>query len=130
MGRRAVVQTPSPEQSTPPDGLSDECAGLWGGFVTDLVGIHGGLADVDALLLEDVLRTRDRLAQGREKLAEDGPTVTGSRGQTRPHPLLDTERALQRDIAVGLQRLGLVKRDWRDEPQPDGRLKRRTLYGV
>jgi hypothetical protein len=98
--------------------------------VTDLVGIHGGLADVDALLLEDVLRTRDRLAQVREKLAEDGPTVTGSRGQTRPHPLLDTERALQRDIAVGLQRLGLAKRDWRDEPQPDGRLKRRMLYGV
>jgi hypothetical protein len=38
-------------------------------------------------------------------LRQPGPTVTGSRGQTRPHPLLDTERALQRDIAVGLKRL-------------------------
>src|SRR5215211_1907850 len=128
MGRRAVVLTPSPEQSTPPDGLSDECAGLWGGFVVDLIGIHGGLADVDALLLEDVLRTRDRLTQVREKLAEDGPTVVGSRNQVRPHPLLDTERALQRDVAVGLQRLGLAKRDWRDEPQKNGRIQRRNPY--
>jgi hypothetical protein len=128
VGRRAVVLAPDPAKFVPPAGLSAESQVLWAGFAADLIGIHGALADVDGLLLEEVLRTRDRLDQVREKLAADGPTVTGSRGQTRPHPLLDMERALQRDMAVGLKRLGLAERVWQDQPQADGRIKRYDPY--
>jgi hypothetical protein len=72
--------------------LSDSSRVLWDGFVADLVVLHGALADADRIVPEEVLRSRDRLEQLRAKISEDAPTVTGSRGQTRPHPLLDTVR--------------------------------------
>lgn len=39
-------------------------------------------------------------------LAAEGLTVLGSMGQPRPHPLLDAEKALWRDLFEGLRKLG------------------------
>jgi hypothetical protein len=126
--RRNELPTVDVEAIVAPDRLSEESRRLWGLFLADLVGIYGGVADGDRILLEDVLRARDRLEEIQMKLAEDGPTVTGSRGQTRPHPLLATERALRRDVAVGFARLGLTERHWSHKVQADGRIRHDRGY--
>lgn len=107
-----------------PSGLSEASAALWPRLVTDLRDTSG-VAEVDLLLLEDVLRAMDRLATVREVLATDGITVTGSKDQIRPHPLLVTESVLRRDIAAGFERLKLApnRRLWDVSVTPTGRLK-------
>lgn len=64
-------------------------------------------AEVDELMLADVVRTMARLEQLRAVLVEAGPTVTGSKGQVRPHPLLTIEAQLVREVGAGLDRLQL-----------------------
>jgi P27 family predicted phage terminase small subunit len=73
----------------------------------DVSAVAGG-AEVDFALLADVLRAVDRLADVRGAIDRDGVTVTGSKGQLRPHPLLVTESVLRREVAQGLDRLGVT----------------------
>lgn len=78
------------------------------------------------MLLELVIRQGDRLEEVRLILAEEGPTVVGSKGQKRPHPLLAAEGQLARDIAAGLERLKLTpkRRPWSSSVLSNGRLVR------
>lgn len=66
-----------------------------------------GGAEVDLLLLEHALRAMDRLEGVRMVLDREGLTVEGSKGQTRPHPLLVAEGVLRREVAASLERLGI-----------------------
>jgi hypothetical protein len=92
----------------PPAGLSTASRRLWAELVTDVAVVTDGRPAASSLvLIEEVLRARDRLAEIRETLATDGVTVVGSRGQTRPHPLLAIERQLVAEISNGLARLEL-----------------------
>ncbi len=120
MATRREIAVPD----TPAD-LSEASAALWPGLVADLEAANAG-AEVDLILLADVLRARDRLAQVREILAAEGLTTTGSKGQTRPHPLLDVEASLRREVAVGLDRLGLSpnRRGWNVGIGLGGRLRK------
>ncbi len=110
----------------PPADLSGDSVREWAGLASDVSEAAGGIADVDMLLLADVLRARERLAQVREILAAEGLTTTGSKGQTRPHPLLDVEASLRREVAVGLDRLQLspARRTWALQVDSSGRLRR------
>lgn len=82
-----------------------------------------GGAEADLLALANVLRAEDRLAVVKVVLDAEGPTVTGSRGQTRPHPLLVSEAVLRREIATGMTALGFGFRDrWRVRVTRGGRL--------
>ncbi len=121
MATRREIAVPDP-----PADLSGDSAALWPGLVADLEAAGAG-AEVDLILAADVLRARDRLAQVREILASEGLTTTGSKGQTRPHPLLDVEASLRREIAVGLDRLQLspARRTWVLEVDSSGRLRQR-----
>src|SRR5436190_23682115 len=85
----------------PPSDLSLESRERWPRFLADVAGTddRGQACEVDALLLAELLRTCDRLAQVREQLSSDGLTVTGSQDQTRPHPLLGVERQLVAELA-------------------------------
>jgi hypothetical protein len=49
-------------------------------------------------MVGELLKTRDRLAEVRERIAEDGLMVEGSTGQPRCHPLLALERGLAADL--------------------------------
>ncbi len=110
----------------PPADLSEASAALWPGLVADLEAAKAG-AEVDLILLADVLRARDRVTEVRAILHSEGLTTTGSKGQTRPHPLLDVEASLRREVAVGLDRLQLspARRTWVLEVDSSGRLRRR-----
>jgi hypothetical protein len=107
-----------------PVGLSEPSAAAWPGLAADVIAASGG-AELDFALLADVLRARDRLAEVGEILARDGLTTTGSKEQIRPHPLLESESALRREVSLGFERLRLApnRRDWRVDVGPDGRLK-------
>jgi hypothetical protein len=90
----------------PPPGLTTGSRRLWAELLTDLECVTDGRpAAASLVVLEDVLRARDRLAVIRKTLAKEGVTVAGSRGQTRPHPLLVIERQLVAEVARGLERL-------------------------
>lgn len=105
-----------------PTDLSDTSRARWPGLAADVAATMGG-AEADFLALANVLRAEDRLATVRTVLDAEGPTVTGSRGQTRPHPLLVSEAVLRREIATGLDRLGFGFRDrWRVRVARGGRL--------
>ncbi len=116
-------ETPVPD---PPVDLSGASAMLWAGLVADLEAAKAG-AEVDLILLADLLRARDRLAQVRDILTAEGLTTTGSKGQTRPHPLLDVEASLRREVAVGFDRLQLspARRTWVLGVDSSGRLRGR-----
>jgi hypothetical protein len=61
------------------------------------------------------------------QLTADGPTVNGSKGQIRPHPLLSVEQNLSRNIrsAFGQLRLSPDKRpSWNVEISAAGRIVR------
>jgi hypothetical protein len=49
-------------------------------------------------MVGELLKTRDRLAEVRARIAEDGLMVVGSQGQPRCHPLLALERGLAGDL--------------------------------
>lgn len=107
----------------PPPDLSPASAAAWPGLVSDLLATTGASV-VDLALLADLLRARDRLAQVQAVLADDGPIVTGSMGQVRPHPLLVTESTLRREIAQGFDALLLSPRHRGFlEVSPTGRLR-------
>lgn len=107
MTRRAVPPAPA--------GLSEASAALWPGLAADVLAVAGG-AEVDFLLLAELLHAMDRLAQVRAALAADGVTVAGSRGQARPHPLLATEVTLAGRVTAITEQLqlapGLDRSNW------------------
>lgn len=121
----ARKKSPPPSQPPPPApaGLSPSGVALWAGLAADLIQLKSG-AEVDFVLLEQVLRQLDRVAEVRAVLAAAGPMVAGSAGQQRPHPLLRVEGQLCASIAAGLERLQLTpkKRSWRAEVSVAGRL--------
>lgn len=103
---------------------------LWQGLASDVVAVAGG-AEIDLLLLADMVRVRQRLLEVSETLNKEGLTVEGSKGQKRPHPLLSVEGALQRDFAAGMDRLGLspgTRNAHLNRVEPDGRLSSAYAY--
>ncbi len=112
---------PRPIPPAPAD-LSPESRADWPGLAADVLATLGG-AEVDFTMLGDMLRGRDRLAQVRDVLEREGLTVTGSKGQTRPHPLLVTESVLRREVADGYKRLRLDGSSrWRFDVTTEGRI--------
>lgn len=110
-----------------PADLSPSTALSWARLVEDLHAL-GHASEVDLALLGDVLRAQDRLAIVAARLSQDGPVVTGSRGQVRPHPLLVIESRLRQEIASGFDRLGLsaARREWWATVDDSGRIQRMT----
>jgi hypothetical protein len=53
---------------------------------------------IEREMVGELLKTRDRLAEVRARIAEDGLMVAGSQGQPRCHPLLALERGLAADL--------------------------------
>jgi ParB-like chromosome segregation protein Spo0J len=66
------------------------------------------LEERESVLRAQIASIENRLATVSATLAEDGPTVTGSRGQTRAHGLLPIETALQKERARTYQKLASV----------------------
>lgn len=91
----------------PPVDLSEPSQALWPRMVADLRAVTGA-AEVDLLLLADLLRAVDRLSAVRDVLGAEGLTVPGSKGQTRGHPLLTVEASLRAEVAGSMERLGLA----------------------
>lgn len=90
-----------------PDELPADVAGLWDSFVSDLEALGAG-SDADLILLGSTLRSLSRYwAVTVELDAAESLVVKGSKGQLRVHPLFDKERNLWREVAAGLDRLGL-----------------------
>ena len=116
MSKPAAVNIPPA-----PAGLSPESVALWPGLAADLATITGGAA-TDYRALADVLHVEDRLRQVRAALDAEGVTVSGSKGQTRPHPLLVSEATLVRAVRDGYASLRLINRSWSAKVGPDGRL--------
>lgn len=112
------------KHTDPPADLDDEARRLFRRLAGDL-RVQGDGAESDLLLLADALRMRARLAQVRAQLADDGPTVTGSKGQPRPHPLLAVEAGLARDLRASFAQLRLSpdKRPGAVEVTAAGRLR-------
>jgi P27 family predicted phage terminase small subunit len=98
------------DRAAAPQGLTKESRDLWPRLLADLRAVNAG-AEVDLVVLEHVLRARDRLRAITKQLDSDGVTVKGSKDQVRPHPLLNVEKALRAEVAAGLKQLGLTPRD-------------------
>ncbi|CAN5705715.1 hypothetical protein BH23CHL7_BH23CHL7_20850 [soil metagenome] len=106
-----------------PADLSPASAALWPGLVHDVRQTMGA-AVVDLLVLHDLLLARDRLAEVRAVLAAEGLVVSGSKGQSRPHPMLAAESALRSAVAAGYARLRLDESErFRFSVDRNGRLK-------
>jgi hypothetical protein len=107
----------------PPDDLKSQSKAARSGYLADLEGMRGGVAEVDASLLANVLRAADRLDEVARILSEEGLTVNGSKGQKRPHPLLALEQSLRREESQGFDQLQLSpKAPWRADVDEHGRL--------
>ncbi len=91
----------------PPRDLSEGSRADWPGLAADVIAASGG-AEVDFRMLESILRVSDRLVEVRAILGREGLTTAGSKGQMRPHPLLDVEASLRREIAAGFEQLRLT----------------------
>jgi hypothetical protein len=109
-----------------PEDFDAEGRALFDRLCEDRRAVTAGknLAEVDVLTLGDLVRCRMRLGAVARQLAEDGPTVTGSQGQVRPHPLLAVEQRLRAEWTAGLDRLDLTVSPI-TYPTESGRLKDR-----
>jgi hypothetical protein len=95
-------------RNDPPVELSPDGKALWRSLVADVESVTDGPAAASSLMVVDELvRAHERLAEVRTELSRAGVTATGSRGQVRPHPLLGIERRLANDIVNSLDRLEL-----------------------
>ena len=95
MPRKA--RTPLPE---PPADLAEPERDLWQRLATEHVG---GASTADLLALRSCVDVSVRLALVKAQLDLDGPTVSGSQGQPRAHPLLGVEAQLRAELAERLQ---------------------------
>jgi len=86
-----------------PAGLSKTAAGWWAKLISEY-SIHD---DAGHLLLETALRSFDRAEAARGAIDKEGMTVTGRDGQTKPHPLLTTERDARAALVRTLGALGV-----------------------
>ena len=63
------------------------------------------LTALEAIEVEPIRRTAERLSEVDHQLAEEGVTVLGSQRQLRPHPLLAAEASLRRELTQRLRQL-------------------------
>jgi P27 family predicted phage terminase small subunit len=98
-----------------PDTLSKAAQAKWTRLLAEFRETHDveEPALSDRLLLEELVHARERLREVRNQIQNDGLVVPGSKGQQRPHPLLATERGLQRQVEEAVERLGLTPRQKR-----------------
>jgi predicted transcriptional regulator len=102
----------------PSEKQEDNVGGADGDAALVVVAVEAALTDLrrrcnDALIpletVQELLlrQAAHRLLECSEQIETEGLTVEGSKGQIRPHPLLDRERAPRREIVEQLK-----KRDW------------------
>jgi len=79
-------------------------------LVAEFCSVHDVSApnELDSMMIENVVPAQEELEAVSARIARDGVTVPGSKGQLRPHPLIQVERALRDDVARGLERLSLL----------------------
>jgi hypothetical protein len=85
---------------------SEELAAAVEAALADLpiqVGVE--LTALEAIEVELIRRTAERLAEVAHRLAEESVTVLGSQRQLRPHPLLSAEASLRRELTQRLRQL-------------------------
>lgn len=93
-----------PHIAAPPDGLSDEAAGIW----SDTLASYA-FAPSELALLESALRSLDRAEVARAQVEDEGITVTTeSSGAVRAHPAIRIENEARREFRLTLRVLGLV----------------------
>lgn len=92
-----------------PRGLSRDAARLWDQLTSDydFSSDAGGLA-----LVKSLCETLSRLKECQETIAEEGLTVAGSTGQTRPHPLLAVENECRRVLLAHYRALRLAPEEY------------------
>ena len=101
---RRATQPLTPDDGV--EGLDDAGRGLW-----KAVRAEWQLRPDEEALLRAACRTLDELGSLEAALVDASPTVTGSRGQLRPHPLLSTTREHRRLLRELLGSLGLAEAD-------------------
>jgi hypothetical protein len=110
--------------SGPPADLSDASRAMWVGLAGDLVTL-GRASEAALCVLADTLRLSERADALARAIAQEGATVAGSTGQRRPHPGIQVERELRRDVADRLRSLGLVEPNYSYRVGADGRIRDR-----
>ena len=101
-----------------PEGLGVRGLRLWESTTADFE-----LTESEQTLLVEAARLVDEIDVMAAALAEDGPTVTGSRGQVRPHPLLAEARAHRMAVARLLRQLGALEPE-QHQAEPDRKMTR------
>ena len=99
-----------------PEGLGEAGAAFWRAIHHD----YGFRVDEDVLLLA-ICRTIDTLERFEQKLAAASLTVSGSRGQLRPHPLIASTLAHRLALRQLLASLGLAEADAEDAHDGEAR---------
>ena len=87
-GRVTLADVRALAPPDPPDGIGEAGAALWRAVRAD----YDLRADEEAILAS-ACRTLDEIGRLEAKLGSVSLTVSGSRGQVRPHPLLSEVRA-------------------------------------
>lgn len=77
----------------------------WQDIEGQLIAEGGPLRETEKLILDNLLAAQRRLDQLDAIIQAEGVTVSGSKGQLRPHPLLTEQRALRGEIARGIETL-------------------------
>ena len=72
------------------------------------------------LLLQTACEAHDRMKAAAAAIAEDGQTLPDRFGQTKPHPLLATERDARAAMLAALKKLNLDLEPLRDGPGRPG----------
>lgn len=90
----------------PPEDLGDAGATLWRQVRRDYM-----LRADEEVLLVSACRTLDELGRLEQKLASTSLTVSGSKGQIRPHPLIAEVRAHRLALKQLLGSLGIDEAD-------------------
>lgn len=108
-GRGGAITVADVRRCAPPDApdcLGEAGAALWRDVVREY-----DLGPNDERILLEAARTKDELERLAEKLGKSSVTVTGSRGQVRPHPLLGEIRAHRLALKQLLGALGFDDAD-------------------
>jgi hypothetical protein len=98
----ADVRRNAPPVPAVPEGLGDIGAALWRDVRRDYV-----LRADEEVMLVSACRTLDELVRLEEKLGKSSLTVSGSKNQVRPHPLIAEVRAHRLALRQLLGALGI-----------------------